>query len=164
MQIYYQNRGLLVRDSNPEDIAFLRNNLKKSDVDEIWASHHKMPYEALVQGMELSVHCLTVLKYEKPTAMFGVVPISDTDRRGVIWMLSTENLLNMRIEFLRCSEFFIRLLFKLNQRFDILFNHVDARNTVSIKWLKSIGANVAEAVPYGEEKLPFHYFEFPRGA
>lgn len=162
IELYYDKDNVQVRDSSPTDIAYLRNELKHSDVEEIWASHHLLPYDALLQGFENSLECLTVTHDGRPLAMFGVVDAKDMPGSGIIWLLSTEELFKIRLEFLRHSSSFVNFMFHRHPEYKVLFNFVDARNVISVKWLGRIGARVADAVPFGIEKLPFHYFEFRR--
>lgn len=161
VQLYYSKDGVIVRDSTPTDIAYLRNDLKKSDVDEIWASHHLKPYEALQEGMANSIECLTVLKDDRPVAMFGIVPVAE-EGKAIIWMLSTPNLFRIALEFIRHTAGFVGFFFHKYPHFKVFFNFVDERNKLSIKWLEKTGALLGEPKPFGAEKMPFRYFEYRR--
>lgn len=166
LEVYYDKDGVVVRDSCASDIAYLRNNLKQSDVDEVWASHHKTPYEALLEGYENSDQCLTVAKDGRAFAMFGIVPIaagSVNDDCAIIWFLSGEELFRIkRFEFIRHSAGFVGFFFHRAPELKRFFNFVDVRNKISVRWLKKIGATIHDPMPFGTEGLPFHYFEFRR--
>jgi len=157
--IYYDKDGIKVRDSEEDDIKYLRYNLRLSDVDEIWASNHVDPNTALREGLKNSSVCLTVLK-RSPIAMFGCCPSSLISDRAVIWMLATNDLISIKTPFIRYSRKFVDVML---EQYPLLYNWVDARNTHSVLWLKRIGADVQEAKPFGVENLPFHYFEFTKG-
>lgn len=42
--------------------------------------------------------------------------------------------------------------------FALLTNYVDARNAVSIRWLRWLGFEIEPAAPFGIHGLPFHRF------
>lgn len=161
IQVYYDKDNVLVRDSTPTDIAYLRNNLKPSDVEEIWASHHLMPYEALQEGLANSLECLTVLKEGVPLAMFGIVAIAEPEK-AIIWMLSSPDLHKVGLEFIRHTAGFVGFFFHKYPQYKTFFNFVDERNKLSVRWLSRTGAVLSEAKPFGAEQMPFHYFEYRR--
>lgn len=158
-RLFYSKDGIIVRDSQLKDVLPLSNNLRQGDIDEIWASHHLRSLDALVKSYNCSLTCLTGLINEVPFSMFGCTPVEFVGTKGLIWMLATEELYTVRLEFLRYSRHFVDILL---QDYPILFNYVDARNVKSIIWLKRIGAEIKEAKPHGVDGLPFHYFSFKR--
>lgn len=166
LEMYYDKDGVVVRDSCATDIAYLKDNLKQCDIDEVWASHHKTPYEALLEGFENSDQCLTVAKDGRALAMFGIVPVpagNVNDDSAIIWFLSSEELFRIkRFEFIRHSAGFVGFMFHRAPQFNSFVNFVDARNKISIRWLSKIGAVIHDPMPFGAEGLPFHYFEFRR--
>ena len=46
----------------------------------------------------------------------------------------------------------------IKKDYNYLENYVDARNTLSIKWLKWLGFKVEDPIPYGVNGEPFHKF------
>lgn len=158
-RLFYDKNGVTVRDSIKADIGYLAMNLRQGDIDEIWASHHLRPMEAVSLCYKCSMTCLTGCINEVPFTIFGCTPIDEKNEEAMIWMLATEKIADTRMEFLRYSRYFVDILLK---HYPLLFNYVDARNVRSIVWLKKIGAEVKEAKPYGVDQLPFHYFSFTR--
>lgn len=156
--LYYNQDGIIVRDSNIHDVHVLQDNLRHSDVEEIWASHHQLPDVALKTALESSIICLTVYCKE-PIAMFGIGTPKYFSREAPIWFLSSDKIDDIRIRFLRNSKKFIEYFLRI---YPTLVNYVDARNVESIKWLWFLGANIEEAKPYGIEQKPFHRFTFRR--
>ncbi len=157
--IYYDGKEGMVRTSNELDIDLMKNRLRKSDIDEVWASHHHTPEEALRLSFEMSALCLTVDIKGMPVAMFGIVPQTLLSDRANVWLLATDGILKVRKSFLKHCKEFIDVMLK---EYSVLENYVDARNALSIRWLKWCGAVIEEAKPIGIEKLPFHYFYFGR--
>jgi hypothetical protein len=162
--IYYEKHGILVRTSEPTDVEDMKNNLRKTDIDEVWASHHHSPAEALRLSFEMSELCLTVLFRGTLVAMFGISPETLISDSATIWLLATDGFNAERLKCVRkslikeCRNFIDMFL----EECPVLYNHVDARNKSSIKWLRACGAEIEEAKPYGAENIPFHYFSFRR--
>ena len=160
MEVYYKRGNVIVRDAVVEDIDILKDNIRDSDKQELWASHHIAPEEALRTSLKKASFCLTIEINKEPIGMMGICPGSILDDNAVIWMLSSDKIDNVRRSFARHSREYIN---KMLEKFSLLYNFVDARNKESLKWLRWCGAKIYEAKPYGIEKIPFHYFEFRRG-
>ena len=46
----------------------------------------------------------------------------------------------------------------ISAEFTIIENYCDARNSITVRWLKWLGFTVEEAEPYGVYNMPFHHF------
>jgi hypothetical protein len=129
--------------------------MRKADCDEIWASNRHTPREALEAGIRLSFGgCWTLENAGVPVAMFGVAP-SQEKSVGVVWLLATDQLNDVKQTFLRLSKHCIKMMLEL---FPVMFNFVDDRNTSSIRWLEWCGAEFSSAVAVGPDSLPFKPF------
>lgn len=157
--ILYDSDGIEVRKTDYEDILYLHTRLRKSDVQEIYASHHHDPYSALCLSYYRSLLCFTVVYSGNPVAMFGVVPENYLGHKAVIWLLGTDDLTKHRIRFARHSKKFVGMFLDM---YPFIFNFVHDKNKESIDWLKRIGAKIGEPMPYGEEKENFRFFCFER--
>jgi len=153
--------GLTIRDASATDITEIAINMRRSDIDEIWASHHHLPLKALTIAFYTSTLCFTAEYGGKRIAMFGVVPESFLGSRASVWLLGTKDFAKASRNVIRHSRGMIRYLL---QHYQHLTNYVDARNETSITWLRKCGAEIEEAKPFGEDKLLFHKFTFKRGA
>lgn len=158
-KIYYDKNGIVVRDSAIDDAIAIAWRLRTSDAQEVYASHHHTPKDALVLSYTASDPCFTVEIKGVPAAMFGAVPEGLLSDRATIWMLSTDDIFKVRKSLVKECRNFIKIML---ERYYLLENYVDARNTLSIKWLEWCGAVIEDAKPYGKENLPFHYFSFRR--
>ncbi|HUT91741.1 MAG TPA: phage protein Gp13 family protein [Thermoguttaceae bacterium] len=152
-----------VRPSTVDDAARLAATIRSADRDEIRANSGKLPIDALVAGIQWSDPCLSVVYHNDVLAMFGVVP-TGTEKVGAVWMLASNllepNRLPRRaaIRFLRRS---IPWVDWLNEQWPLLWNVVDARNTLHIQWLEWSGFKLLRTVEqYGFERRPF--IEFSR--
>lgn len=142
-----------VRPSTLDDVELLAQNLRPEDIAEIAAASGMSPYSALSHGLEKSRYCFTMEAEGDLVGMFGVVP-SELPGVGVIWLLATPNIEKHALKFLRRSRAWADAL---NQEFPILWNVVDARNELHLKWLKWLDFEIAYVHPeYGPEKRLFY--------
>ena len=157
--LYYKSRLLAVRDSTMKDAFDMAPHMRESDKQEIWASNHISPENALVGGVINSVVCLTAEMNEKPIIMGGIVPQSLLGHTAIIWVLGTDDMKKIAKTFLKTSRSYIDHMLEF---YPYLFNYIDVRNKESLLWLKYCGAEFSLTVPYGVEQKPFRYFCFRR--
>lgn len=133
--------------------------LREADRQEAFAASGCTPLVAILKGVEWSSFPLTIMDDQEHVAgIFGVVPFHSG--AGVIWMLGSDALTHAPLswQFIRRSREWCD---QLNKQFPILFNIVDERNTVHIRWLKWCGFVFLNRHPeFGHEKRPF--LEFAR--
>lgn len=146
-----------IRSAEEGDIPLLAPDVRQPDVEELWASSHLTPYEALKMSFLVSRDtCFVGLVDGAPFCMFGVRTPTLLSNVAVPWMIATKDIELCSRGFLRASKEIVRLW---SDQFSLMQNYVDARNTVSIRWLQWIGFSVYYPKPYGVDKLPFHRFE-----
>ena len=137
-----------------EDIKYLAPRLRKEDKQEILAGSGLITYEALLKGFKNSAIVFTIFNSKnKPVGIFGV----DDCGNGVggIWLLATKDLTKIQIAFLKqCRE----VIQFLNTKYKILWNFVDCRNQLHIKWLKWCGFQFINKKNYGVLNKPFYEF------
>ncbi|MBN2453749.1 MAG: hypothetical protein JXB40_05780 [Candidatus Omnitrophica bacterium] len=158
-RIYYNKNGILVRDATICDAIIIGHQLRESDAREVWSSHHHTPHEALRLSYEISEMCFTVEIKGVPAIMFGAAPPILLSDRATIWLLATDGILSVRKSLVKECRRFIDMMLQI---YPFLENYVDARNTLSMKWLTWCGAVMEDPQPYGIEKLPFRHFYFRR--
>ena len=144
-----------VRVSKSEDAHELAPKVRQEDLDEIKASDNALPLQALTypfQQLNHKTYSIIGTEQEGVIGMFGVVPSNKNDY-GVAWLLSSPELLNHTIQFLRECPKWVK---EMGQDYKYLYNYVDVRNNVGNKWLKFLGFNLIETVNYGYEKKPFN--------
>lgn len=156
--IYFKSGKCTVENSTSSDVYFISENMRDADRNEIWAASHESPFQSLSNGLINSDPCFTAKADGIPFAMFGVNRFSKG--LGVIWLLGTESVKTNYRNFLKLS---IVALEYLLDEYPRMFNFVDARHKESIRWLEWLGARICKPEPFGEDQLPFHYFEFRRG-
>jgi len=145
-----------VRPSVLDDCYVIAENIREDDRREILAMNGEEPLEAMVSGFIYSDNPRTVLVGETPVAMFGSGEVEPGV--GMVWLLGTEGIEDISIQFLRESKHWLE---QLHDNYEMLFNYVDERNTVHIKWLKWLGFKfINRHEQFGVENRPF--FEFVR--
>lgn len=147
-----------VRRSIPRDIPVVAANMRQADRDEVAVGDNGTPEKALLSGLLMSKPCMTICGPEdEPVGMYGAVPHGD--RVGAVWLLGTDDLVqrkDIRLRFLREVKAHVASLF---DHYDLLFNTVDARNEVHVKWIRWVGFTfIAEHPNYGAEGRLFLEF------
>lgn len=140
--------------------ANLAVHMRAADRQEIWASSMATPFEALADAMRVTREPWAVVDDDECLCMFGVTPVGLVGGVGVPWLLASDGLLPHARELVRSSRRYIEAK---REEFGVLVNHVDARNTESIKWLRWLGFEIHPAQPFGPFGLPFHKFEMRSG-
>ena len=143
-----------IRKSCLADTPFLAKRLRSADKDEIYATQGIGPNEALEICVTNSTACWTVLNAEEPIAMFGYLHIDDDTAQ--VWMLGSDELTQNKNWFVRESK---RWICEFQKKYKVLFNYIDARNELHIKWIDRMGFNIVGSVSdYGFEKRLFLKF------
>ena len=142
------------RLSTLEDIKYLAPRLRTSDKKEILASVGLTPYEAMMIGYLENVIVFTIVnKYNEPVAIFGINDVGQNV--GAIWLLATDKLKDIQYSFLRENK---KVIDFLNTKYKILWNFVDCRNSLHIRWLKWCGFKFINKQKYGVLNKPFYEF------
>lgn len=137
-------------------IRLLHPNLREADVAEIAAMTGLSPEEALRTSVHYSSHGWVILDSQaKPISIFGAAP-SGVPGAGLMWMVGTEGIRRNASAIARNTRPYLE---EMNRAYPILWNHVDARNAVSIRWLQWAGCRVIGEDPFfGPERRLFYVF------
>lgn len=148
--------------AEPEHLAFIAENMRQSDVDQLWATAEVTPELGLKINIDISRTARVVLIENEPVAAFGVVCSEDEFGRlcGSPWLLATDTVERHRFTLCAVARAYLKGL-KAGE-FDNLLNYVDARDEKLIKWLRWLGFEVHEPVAFGPFDLPFCLFEWHR--
>lgn len=146
---------ITIRQSVREDAFVLGPDLRPEDASEVMAAGGKFPTEALLTGLEVSDECYTMTAGGKVLCMFGIVQEKNPSI-GRIWMLGSSHIHSHKFEFLRISKEWVA---SFQESYPILYNFIDARNTVHIRWLNWLGFTfISEHPDYGFERRLFYQF------
>jgi hypothetical protein len=138
-------------------IRTIAKRMRKADRDEVLAASGKTPFEALAYSLRKSSIAYTGLINGQPEVMFGVGDINILNAVGAPWLLGTDAVERNYLAFLRRSVVWKRFFL---ERYAVLRNLVDARNTVSIRWLRWLGFTFSE--PVNLRGHDFYLFEMTR--
>lgn len=147
---------LEIVQAEEKHVSSIAARMRAADVAEIEAATHKTPDRALKDAFELSGRCWTGMVDDTPAFMFGVYKPMAIGEEAVPWLLGTDDVLKVKKSFLMLC---IPYLDEMRQGSRLLFNYVDARNTLSKRWLRWLGFRMGGAEPYGHRKMLFHRFE-----
>jgi hypothetical protein len=140
------------------DVYAVKGKLRRSDREELFAATGDLPEEVLIESFRSSIKSWSILHNEKPVAVYGVAPYPGVSGVGVPWLLGTDGMCKrvVQIALLRQSKQYVKRMLDV---FPYLINFVDARNKMSIRWLRWCGFTIRPAQPYGPFNLPFHRFD-----
>lgn len=143
-----------VEPAKLDDAAVVAAGARAADVAELWAANRETPEEALAQGLAVSIAAWTVWT-DRPVAIAGVASISALGERGIPWMIATDGVRENVRQFLALSRGYVG---EMRRMYPVLKNRVDARNKVSVRYLRAIGFTIEEPEPFGPDGLLFHPF------
>ena len=147
-----------VRPSVLKDVSIVAENMRKEDVAEVKAQTGACPKGGLLYAYFMSKPCLTVVsRHGHLMAMGGVVPSGE--KTGRIWLLGCQSMVDDSMDkrwFLRKSK---ETLAEMQSLYPLLFNMVDARNEVHVKWIDWLGFTfIKKHLHWGPEDRMFYEF------
>ncbi len=147
---------MTVRESVLHDCYEIAENIREADRREILAMSGAEPLEAMVSSFMCSDEPRTILAGDTPVAMFGAGFVEPGVGMG--WLMGTDGIHDIPMQFLRETKYELE---QLHDTYEMLFNYVDERNTVHVKWLRWLGFKfINRHEQFGVENRPF--FEFVR--
>jgi hypothetical protein len=131
----------------------LTPKLRKDDLDEIEAMGATSPERALRDSLSLSTHGYAILSSRVGViAMFGAAP-SPLPGVGIVWMLGSDDIQTEALGIARRTR---RYFDELNKPYPVLWNYIDDRNKVSMRWLEWGGFKLLRETRFGPHL--FHIF------
>lgn len=147
---------VIIRPAVPEDVDAMAPHLRDEDKAEMWAQGAFLPHDGLMFSFQNSVTFTAVeVGNPVPILMFGLGRPALLHDGRCVWLLGTDQVLKYRRRFIVESADVLHALAGGEK----VFNHVLASNTLSLRWLRWLGFNIAPAKPYGWLQKPFHYVE-----
>ena len=144
-----------IEQTTPEHVYQVAMNIRKPDLDELWATTMQRPYDIMMSALNSSDAVFTGFVDDEPVCVWGVASESLLFNTGVPWMVSTKAIDKHAIQFIRHCRAEVMKMF---EKYDSLENYVDARNKNAVRWLKWLGFTIDDPKPYGAFNLPFHRF------
>ena len=125
------------RATQLHDVCELAPNLRSEDKREV-NTLGKTSEQALLSGYLLGRVCRSIINnYGQVVGMYGVVPADS--KTGLVWMLGSDKLKKIKIPFLKESRTEVE---KMNILLPHLWNIIDSRNELHLKWIKWCGFKI----------------------
>ena len=125
------------RATQLHDVCELAPNLRSEDKREV-NTLGKTPEQSLLTGYLLGRVCRSIINnYGQVVGMYGVVPADS--KTGLVWMLGSDKLKKIKIPFLKESRTEVE---GMNTLFPHLWNIIDSRNEMHLKWIKWCGFKI----------------------
>jgi hypothetical protein len=132
----------------------IAEHLRDGDRVEVEASSGSDPRSAVALSILMSSRAYAVLdRNDVPVCLYGVSP-HPLPGVGVVWLLGTDGLYDEALPIARVSKAHVA---ELQQQYPLLWNYVDERNTLSIRWLRWMGFK-AHGVKQTASGHPFRIF------
>jgi hypothetical protein len=136
-------------------VRHVAGHLRRQDAVEVFCSHGMQPAEAVIESWKNSPDCRCIEGDDgEPVGVCGVA------RGGVIWLLATDGLLatpSHRRQFIKGAKQWVDGL--IADGAGPLHNWALAKNTRTLRWLRSLGFCLAAPAPMGPCGELFCYFE-----
>lgn len=136
-----------------KDIQHIYTHMRAVDVQEIAAMSGNSPRAAVLYAARYSEMVRAGYIDDIPVCLIGYGAHS-------IWMLATPDVTRAPVALMKQSR---ALILEGLQQYDYLVNAVDARNTVTLKWLKRLGFVIMDATLMGVANIPFHRIFITKG-
>ena len=146
-----------IRRAKVADAVSLAPRLRVADKNECKAFLGLNPEEVLPQLVSQNNYVWAAVDQGgEVIGLFGIDPVKGSDHLGICWAVSSDALNSNRRALLKLAPKWIERLHKVRP---LIGNHIDARNTVHIRWLKRLGFVFLRTHPeFGHERRPFHEF------
>lgn len=131
-------------------------HMRQSDIEEVRASSALSPIEAVRASLDLSSIAFCVESdTHGPCAIFGAAP-GGLPGLGIVWMLGTDGI---RREGYSIAKQTRQYFDQLNAEYPVLWNYIDGRNSLSMRWLRWGGFELLREHPnHGPEGRTFYTF------
>ncbi len=138
------------------DAEQLEPNLRDQDRREVTTLTGEPALQSLIHGIAMSDMPIAIVDDDETVlGLFGVVPTFETPKTGAVWMLASPQLFRHKRRFIRESRQWVEAM---QSRYDLLFNVVDERNTIHVRWLKWCGFTFINRHQLGTPETPFLEF------
>jgi len=120
---------------------WVADNLREEDARELETASGCSAHEAIFRSLASSSYRYCAFYNGKPHSLFGIVDDPEVDEAGIIWMVGTPLIEETKVATYKQAKGFLVGAFK---EYKYLWNRVDMRNTLHVKWLKSLGFTFGE--------------------
>lgn len=144
-----------IRKPTDRDIRILAENLRPSDQEEMKAYFNEDYSWQIKTSVKYSRDAWAVVVNGKLLFICGVGLTSMLGNVGCPWLLGTTHINKFQKEFYKQVK---NILAEMRANYDVLENHVHAKNETAVNFLKHLGFKLGEPEPYGANDELFHPF------
>lgn len=144
-----------VRPATIADAVSIAPRLRQADQQEISASLGIPAEFALVATVHHSKVALAIEEDGEVIGLFGADPIPVFDNTAQVWMVMTDAIHSISMQFLREGGEWLE---RLHEVAPLLTNYTDKRNTLHHRWLRWLGFTFIGEHAYGRQGEPFYQF------
>lgn len=127
-----------------EDIVYLASYMRQADINELRVTCDLSPIEAIKASINKTEPDFLFAVFANGRLIcIGGCASTLLSGAGTPWLLATEEI---QLYTRRLTRDAIRGVRMMLEKWSILSNVVDARNTASIRWLKAIGFDMTETI------------------
>lgn len=144
---------LTVEPATDAHAVQLAAHIRPEDAAEMMASHGLEPLAGLRMALRSSPEPRAILDGKRVVALFGVAPVDAMEGVGSVWLLGGRLVKRLPVAFMRTIAEVVR---GLQESWAVLFNMIWTENATALRWVKALGFEVLEPVPFGVASLPFH--------
>lgn len=130
-------------------------NMRQLDRQELTAASGPDLHDTLIKSLAFSYAPGAAFDDKGLMCIFGALPGKLMGDEAAPWLVGTDRLTLHPSALNRGTRSYLG---KVRQLFPKLFNYVDARNLPSIRWLRRMGFQIDEPMPFGLAAMPFHRF------
>lgn len=144
-----------IREALMEDASAITPHLRDADKNEIIASSGNNIEQAILYSILSSEAWTVCLPDGRIICMYGIG--DDTTGYGIPWMIGTDDMIKHRKALIKDARDWVESYLEI---YPVLYNYVDSRNKVHIKWLRHIGFTVSEVPEYigADPEVAFYNF------
>lgn len=142
-----------------EYIDLMKDHLRGSDEETCWDVARYTANEGLQYSFDRSDLSWIALVDGDPILCWGVGKRALLSHVGVPWLLATDKIGGIGFRVVRHSKEYVK---QMLDKYSLLETWVDARNKLSMVWLKWCNFNMDKAEPLGIDHRLFHRFWMER--
>ena len=140
------------RPATPDEAAYIGSNLRPADRREHSVFTTEFPERSFRRAVESGQQVYAAHVGGNPCVLIGVHP--DSGGNGRVWLMSTPDVSQAPVAVLKETR---KWRDRWLRRYPKLWNIVDARNRVHVRWIETVGFRLGDEVQVHGH--PFIYFD-----